>query len=207
MALAGVDDQGVQAPSTLGFQEGSIVTTATPDIVSLKLGRVFDSYNSDNDETLDWADFERLIDRFCATYKIDSVDWRARSLRAMCQMYWSELLRHADVPEEELTKDQFVNASRRLSQDTSRFNMIDGVPHALFDCIDTDADGSISDGEFTRMLSDIWEVQGPEAMGAFAQVDTDGDGTIERDEFLRAFREYVVSDDAGAARSLLFGRI
>ncbi|WP_256220676.1 EF-hand domain-containing protein [Streptomyces sp. CC53] len=120
-------------------------------------------------------------------------------------MQWFELLRHADGADR-LSKEQFQTAIRAVSVDTSRFNMVEGVPHAIFDIMDTDGDNTISKAEFKKYL-DVWGITDPGAMDTFHELDLDGDGEISRQEFIRAVREFFYSQDLEAPGSLFFGRL
>lgn len=181
------------------------MTTATADPISVKLDQLFAATDTYGDGYVDWSDYQRLVDRYLSGYKIEKSDRRAQALLISYQMQWAELLRHADGGNR-LSKEQYHFASRAASVDTSRFNMVEGVPHAIFDIMDTDGDNSISKSEFKKYL-DVWNITDPSAFDAFAQMDTDGDGAISRQEFLRAVREFFYSQDLEAPGSLIFGRL
>ncbi|MEV5972950.1 EF-hand domain-containing protein [Streptomyces sp. NPDC051921] len=181
------------------------MATATTDPISIKLDQLFAATDTDGDGYVDWSDYQRLVDRYLAGYKIDKNDRRAQALLISYQMQWAELLRHADGVNR-LSKEQYHSASRAASVDTSRFNMVEGVPHAVFDIMDTDGDNTISKAEFKQYL-DVWNITDPGAMDTFAQLDTDGDGCISRMEFIRAVREFFYSSDLDAPGSLIFGRL
>ncbi|MEV7087867.1 EF-hand domain-containing protein [Streptomyces sp. NPDC093085] len=203
------------------------MTTAAQPLVTTKLERQFDALDADRDGTLEWSDYQSLCDRYLTAYRLTKDDHRARGLQAMLQMNWTELLRHAsagagegasegevasegahrDRDPERLTKDQFVEAARLASFDTSRFNVAEGSGHAIFDVIDADGDNEISGEEFGRLVKDVWKSEAPGTMEAFHRLDTDGDGVISRQEFIRAMREYYFSDDPEAPGSLFFGRV
>ncbi|MFJ8747357.1 EF-hand domain-containing protein [Embleya sp. NPDC127516] len=181
------------------------MTTATADPTTLKLDRMFDATDADGDGSVDWSDYQRLVDRYLSTYKIDKSDRRAQALTIGYQMQWAELLRHADGVDR-LSREQYRHASRTASVDTSRFNMVEGVPHAVFDIMDTDGDNTIGKAEFKKYL-DVWNITDPSAMDTFHALDTDGDGAISRQEFIRAVREFFYSPDLEAPGSLFFGRL
>ncbi|GHE14401.1 hypothetical protein [Streptomyces alanosinicus] len=71
--------------------------------------------------------------RYIDAYKLDKDDRQARALHTSLQLYWLELLRHAGVDGDRLTKGQFVTANRFAAIDTSRLNVMEGVGHVLFD--------------------------------------------------------------------------
>lgn len=183
------------------------MSTATQDTVAAKLERQFDALDVDQDGFLSWTDYETLGRRYLDAYKVDKDDRRAHAILAMTQMHWVELLRHAAVDADRLTKEQYVTATRLLAVDTSRFQMIDGSSHAIFDLVDADGDNEISRQEFGRMLREVWKSDAPEALQAFDTLDTDGDGAISRVEFIRSVREHYLSDDPKAPGSLFFGQV
>ncbi|MFE9042513.1 EF-hand domain-containing protein [Streptomyces sp. NPDC007818] len=183
------------------------MTTTAQDIITLKLERNFDVMDANHDGYLDWTDCQKLADRYIQAYKLDKNDRRARALQVFCQMQWLELLRHAGVDGDRLTKEQYVTANRLAAIDTSRLNVTEGGGHAIFDVIDVNEDNEISKDEFARFLRDVWKSDAPDAMDSFTKLDTDGDGAISRHEFIRAIREHYLSNDPDAPGSMFFGRV
>ncbi|MFD4973346.1 EF-hand domain-containing protein [Streptomyces sp. NPDC058424] len=183
------------------------MTTTVQDIITTKLERQFDSIDANHDGCLDWSDYQKLADRYIQAYRLDKDDRRARALQIFCQIYWLELLRHAGVEGDRLTKDQFVTANRLAVIDTSRLNVTEGGGHAIFDVIDVNGDNEISKDEFARFLRDVWKSDAPDAMDSFTKLDTDGDGAISRYEFIRAVREHFLSNDPDAPGSMFFGHV
>ncbi|MFF5157880.1 EF-hand domain-containing protein [Streptomyces sp. NPDC000348] len=183
------------------------MTAAAQDVITLKLERTFDSMDANHDGYLDWTDYQKLADRYIQAYRLDRDDRRARALQTFCQIYWLELLRHAGVDEDRLTKDQFVTASRLAVIDTSRLNVTEGGGHAIFDIIDVDGDNEITKTEYERFLRDVWKYDAPDALGMFDRLDIDGDGAISRHEFIRAVREHFLTNDPDAPGSLFFGHV
>ncbi|GAB2804575.1 hypothetical protein GCM10027073_41610 [Streptomyces chlorus] len=183
------------------------MTTLTQDVVTTKLERTFDSMDANHDGYVDWTDYKKLGDRYIEAYRLGKDDRRARAIQTFTQIYFLELLRHAGVEGERLTKDQFVTANRLAVIDTSRLNVTEGGGHAIFDVIDANGDNEISKDEFARFLRDVWRSDAPDAMDMFAKLDTDGDGAISRQEFIRAVREHFLSNDPDAPGSLFFGHV
>ncbi|MFD4571807.1 EF-hand domain-containing protein [Streptomyces sp. NPDC058417] len=183
------------------------MTTTAQDLVTTKLERNFEVMDTNHDGYVDWTDYQKLADRYIQAYQLDKNDRRARALQTFTQIYWLELLRHAGVDSDRLTKEQFVTANRLAVIDTSRLNVTEGGGHAIFDVIDVDGDNEISKDEFARSLRDVWKIDVPDAMDSFTRLDTDGDGAISRQEFIRAVREHFLSNDPDAPGSLFFGHI
>jgi hypothetical protein len=183
------------------------MTTTAQDVIAIKLGRQFEIMDANDDGYLDWSDYQNVCDRYIEAYKLDKNDRRARALYSFYQTYWLELLRHADVQADRLTKEQFVTANRLAGIDTSRLNMADGLGHVIFDVIDADLDNEISKDEFARFVTDVWKIEAPDSMDTFTELDSDDDSKISRQEFLRGMREYFLSNDPDAPGSLVLGRI
>ncbi|MFJ4806784.1 EF-hand domain-containing protein [Streptomyces murinus] len=183
------------------------MTAAAQDLIAIKLERTFDIMDANHDGYLDWSDYKMLADRYIQAYGLPQDDRRARALQTFCQIYWLELLRHAGVNGDRLTKDEFVAANRLAVIDTSRLNVTEGGGHAIFDVIDVNENNEISEDEFKRFLRDVWKSDAPDAMDMFSKLDIDGDGAISRQEFIRAVREHFLSNDPDAPGSLFFGHI
>ncbi|GAB3108107.1 hypothetical protein GCM10027160_05700 [Streptomyces calidiresistens] len=183
------------------------MTTTAQDVITLKLEREFDAMDANHDGHLDWTDYQQLADRYIQAYRLDRNDRRARALQTFYQIYWLELLRHAGVDSDRLTKDQFVMANRLAVVDTSRLNVTEGGGHAIFDVLDVNGDNEIGRDEFVRFLRDVRMSETPDAMEMFTRLDTDGDGMISRHEFIRAVREHFLSHDPEAPGSMFFGRV
>jgi Ca2+-binding EF-hand superfamily protein len=180
------------------------VTTAATDAIRVRIERSFDAIDANHDGYVDWSDCQNLVDRYRTAYKLDKEDRRIRAMQSFQQMRWLELLRHAGVDGDRLSKEQFMTATRLASMDTSRFNMVEGLGHVIFDLVDNNGDNEITKDEFTRLLRDVWKVSAPDAMNTFDQLDTDGDGSVSRQEFIRATREYFYSNDRKSAGQVFF---
>jgi Ca2+-binding EF-hand superfamily protein len=114
-----------------------------------------------------------------------------QALRGFYQLHYAELLRHADVAAGELTKSQFVGATRSLTADTSRINAAEAGGHLIFDLIDTNGDGTISQDELTHYLTTVWKIDESEAVYNLEELDTDGDSRISRQEFVRGIQFHL----------------
>ncbi|CAL9344923.1 Calerythrin [Nocardiopsis dassonvillei] len=180
--------------------------TTTPTAIDGKFDRLFDAHDTDNDGHIDWSDYDRLVKAYLDAAKVDSADRRAHALKATFQMWWMELLRHGRGQGGRLSREEYIQALRMVIMDMSRFNMLDGVPHAIFDVLDADGDNQISRDEFQTLLGAL-KVPGPEARERFDVMDIDGDGVLSRQEVLRAWREFFYSPDERGAGGVLLGTV
>lgn len=171
--------------------------------IELKINQIFNALDTNNDGYVEWADYQRIVDRYLTAYKVNRDTRKGLALQVGYQMLWLELLRHANGSSQRLSRDEFVPANRAASVDTSRFNMVEGIPHAIFDIIDSNDDNKISREEFAQLLKH-WEDPAPDAMETFTMLDRDGDGYISRQEFLRAVWKLRYSSDLATPSSLSF---
>jgi hypothetical protein len=181
------------------------MTDGVTDPIVVKLGHLFRASDTDHDGVVDWSDYERLVGRYLSGYGIGTDDRRANALRAAYLMYWVELLRHVDGTDR-LSEEQFIAANRAAGVDSSRFNMVEAVPQAIFDVMDTDGDEHISKPEY-KVFLEAWGVSDLEALNVFLELDTNEDGRISRAEFLTAIRDFFTSPELESPGSLFFGHI
>lgn len=167
------------------------MASRTADPVDVVIEAEFDKLDLNHDGQLEWSDYETLIDRYRQTARVSENDRRIRELRAFYQMHWMELLRHADVEGDRLSKGQFVGATRLATTDTSRINVAQVGGHVIFDLVDADGDGDISKDELTRYLQGVWQIDESEAMYSFDALDANKDGMISRAEFVNGIQEVL----------------
>ncbi|MFI1936524.1 EF-hand domain-containing protein [Streptomyces purpureus] len=177
-----------------------MTTTTSRDT---RLERLFEATDVNADGYVEWADHQLIVERILDAYKTERDGQEGQTLKAAYAMAWQEVRRHAGG-KERLNKAEYTAALRATVLDTSRFNLVEALPHAVFDIIDTDGDGLIDKGEYQRWL-EVWDITAPDAMNVFHALDTDGDGTISRQESVRSWREFFLSDDPRAAGTLFFG--
>jgi Ca2+-binding EF-hand superfamily protein len=169
------------------------MASTTADPVHTKIEAEFSKLDLNHDGYLDWSDYEELIGRYRKTARASEDDRRIKALRTFYQMHWLELLRHAGVEGERLSKSQFVAATRRAVSDTSRVDITEVGGHVIFDLVDADGDGQISREELKRYLQGVWQVDESDAMYAFGALDRNGDQAISRDEFVSGVHEHLQS--------------
>ncbi|MEV6817448.1 EF-hand domain-containing protein [Nocardiopsis dassonvillei] len=182
------------------------VDTVPATAVAERFGRLFDTLDTDRDGAITWDDYQRLVDRYTKGYALDLSDRRAQAVHASYQMLWLELLRHGSPAQARLDREAFVAAMHAASEDRSRFNMTEGVAEAVFDLLDTDDGGSISEAEYVR-YAEVLGASPSDALDRFRILDTDGDGFIGRAEFVLSAREYLFGEDSAAPGGFVFGVI
>lgn len=66
-------------------------------------------------------------------------------------------------------------------------------PLGIYEAVDTDGDGSVSESEFTTLTEGLLEITGSSISSSFSDYDTDGDGSLSGEELKS------VMDDSGIA--------
>jgi len=165
-----------------------MVTTADVDT---KIETEFDNLDLNRDGKLDWSDYETLLGRYEQATGTGPEDRRLQALRGFYQLHYAELLRHAGVTSGELTKSQFVSAMRSLTADTTRINAAEAGGHLIFDLIDINGDGTISQDELSHYMTTVWKIDKSEGVYNLSVLDTDGDAQISRQEFVRGIQFHL----------------
>lgn len=177
---------------------------STDPRIAARFGDLFDVLDTDGDKAVTWDDYQRLVDRYIAGYGLEAEEGRARAILAAYESLWRKLVDLSGDRTGGLDRDSFVGAMHEASEDRSRSNAAEAVAEAVFDLLDADGDGRISEAEFLVYAKTL----GTEETGArarFAHVDTDGDGDISREEFVLSARLYLFGDDIDSPGGFVFG--
>ncbi|WP_116244033.1 EF-hand domain-containing protein [Nocardiopsis sp. FIRDI 009] len=174
--------------------------------IAERFGTLFDTLDSDNDATLAWDDYQRLVGRYTEGYSLDADDARAGAIRAAYRGLWDELVRRSGTDGDGLDREAFVGAMRAVSEDTSRSNPTEALADAVFDLLDDDDNGSISEAEYVE-YAQVLGATVDTAWERFRALDTDGDGTISREEFIQSGREFLFGADTDSAGGFVFGMV
>ncbi|MEU3305640.1 EF-hand domain-containing protein [Nocardiopsis sp. NPDC055551] len=172
--------------------------------IAARFSDLFDVLDTDDDKAVTWDDYQRLVDRYVTGYGLAADEERARAIQVTYESLWRKLVDLSGDQTGGLDRDSFVGAMHAASEDRSRSNAAEAVAEAVFDLLDADGDGRISEAEFLVYAKTL----GAEEAGArtrFAHVDTDGDGDISREEFVLSARLYLFGDDIDSPGGFVFG--
>lgn len=170
--------------------------------IAARFGDLFDVLDTDGDKSVTWSDYQRLVDRYLSSYGLEASAPRARAIQAAYESLWHKLVQATE--EEPLDRDRFVAAMHAASEDRTRSNAAEAVAEAVFDLLDADGDGRISEQEFL-VYANALGAREEDARKRFAHVDTDGDGDISREEFVLSARQYLFGDDIDSPGGFVFG--
>ncbi|GHC76377.1 calcium-binding protein [Nocardiopsis terrae] len=172
--------------------------------IAARFSDLFDVLDTDGDKSVTWDDYQRLVDRYVSGYGLEAQAPRALAIREAYEVMWRKLAGHEEAGDGRLDREAFVAAMQAASEDRSRSNAAEAVAEAVFDLLDADEDGRISEEEFLVYAKAL----GAEESGArkrFAHVDTDGDAFVSREEFVLSARLYLFGDDIDSPGGFVFG--
>lgn len=167
------------------------MTGTTADPVEMKIEYEFDKLDGNRDGYVEWSDYDELVGRYKQTASVGDDDRRVRALEAFYRMHWLELMRHADVHEDRLSKEQFVTATRLATSDENRIKVHEVGAHVIFDLMDVDGDDSISKEELTRFLDHVWQIDETDAMYSLDALGADSGRMISREEFVGGINDHL----------------
>jgi Ca2+-binding EF-hand superfamily protein len=163
----------------------------TADPIEMKIVYEFDKLDGNHDGYVEWSDYDTLVNRYKKTAKVKENDRRVRALEAFYRMHWLELLRHADTHEDRLSRTQYVTATRLATSDESRLKVSEVGAHVIFDLMDVDGDGSISNEELTSFLDNVWKIDKADTVYGLGALGADRGRMISRDEFVNGVNEHL----------------
>ncbi|GAA3893728.1 hypothetical protein GCM10022243_68220 [Saccharothrix violaceirubra] len=167
------------------------------DILSRKWSLDFDALDYDGDGLLSRADMEGLVESTRVAFGPEGDPVKFAEFRSASLRWWDRFLAPADGDRDGyVTRDEYVAAYREVDLATMSAALIAFVD-AIFDFVDTDADGRIGIGEFAA-LQRAWNASREDAMTVFESLDVDGSGHLSRGELHMYVQQYYTSPDPDA---------
>jgi Ca2+-binding EF-hand superfamily protein len=170
-----------------------------------KLGKVFDSFDPDQDGVIDELDLTAMAQIWCDTYEVAPNTPAWRKIHGQAHKLWRGIQTSMDSGGvTRVTKTEWV--ARMEKPDFPEFVEKEAIPFsmAVFDAADKDRDGRITAEEMMAAQSKSGMSE-QETRGVFKLLDTDNDGYVTADEYVQAAREFYLSDDPNAPGNLIAG--
>jgi Ca2+-binding EF-hand superfamily protein len=168
-----------------------------------KVSQVFHAMDVNGDGFLEQSDFEALTARWTTNRGLAPGSAAQIQLTAIMMGWWETLLAASDLNRDnKVTLDEVLLVVDRLGDQEGA---VTATASAMFDAIDENGDGSISDGEYRRLI-ETWNGQPTDTADVFPLLDLDGDGGISRQEFIVHWTEFWAGNDPSAPGTWIFGR-
>lgn len=166
----------------------------------------FNVLDYDGDGVLEKQDFLDVADRLAELRGYDDGSSRHSSVRQEILRMWTNAraLSGAESKTQITLDDWLAHEEKVLDSSVLIHSYVQGIAQAVFDILDADSDGVISEPEYTQFF---YAFRGEEdgAARAFRRLDADDSGELTRQEFLEAVTDFHLSDDPEARGNWLFG--
>ncbi len=161
-------------------------------------------YNGDG--ILEKQDFVDIADRLAEMRGYEEGSSRHTAVRQEILRMWTNAraLSGKEGKTELSLEDWLAHERKVLDSNVLIHSYVQGIARAIFDILDEDNDGVISEEEYLKFFRSF-RGDTEDGKTAFQKLDGDSKGYLTRKEFLEAVTEFHLSDDPNARGNWLFG--
>lgn len=166
----------------------------------------FNVLDYNDDGILEKQDFVNVADRLADLRGYEEGSSRHTAVRQEILRMWTNAraLSGKEGKAKITLDDWLAHEEKVIDSNVLIHSYVQGIARAIFDILDADNDGVISEEEYLKFFRSFrGDVEDGEL--AFEKLDQDGNGHLTRKEFLEAVTEFHLSDDPDARGNWLFG--
>ena len=166
----------------------------------------FNVLDYNNDGTLEKQDFVNVADRLAEMRGYEEGSSKHTAVRQEILRMWTNAraLSGKEGKTQITLDDWLAHEQKVLDSNVLIHSYVQGIARAIFDILDADNDGVISEDEYMKFFRSF-RGDDEDAEIAFQKLDEDEKGYLTRQEFLEAVTEFHLSDDPDAPGNWLFG--
>jgi Ca2+-binding EF-hand superfamily protein len=177
------------------------------DFQKEKFGYLFKLIDANQDDRIDTADFDVLVERLGEAHTAAGNTARLAEVSAKYREMFDGMMHMADTNRDgKVTLEEFLAFEDVMIHNKE---MYDGLAGALTDIygelLDRDGDGK-NDVEDYRAFLEVLHVESSQADEIFKKMDKNHDGQLTRNELQETLLEFYLSDDRAAPGNFFFGK-
>lgn len=180
------------------------------DLQRRKAAHYFALIDTDGNDLIEPADFQRRADRLAATMEVADDAERDR-LRRRVMLWWEHLSTLADANDDgRITREEWEMYWERfkiavsMGDNRQSVERLERVARHTFRAIDRTGDGRVTEAEFADWLT-AWDIDRRE--GVFDRLDRDDKGHLTERDLTMAVKEFYLSNDPAAPGNVLYGHL
>jgi len=176
------------------------------DLQKAKQIHYFNVLDYNDDGVLEKEDFLKIADRIADMRDYEEDGSRHTAVRQEILRMWTNARALSGKKERsQVTLDDWLAHEQKvLDSEVLIHSYVRGIARAIFDILDADNDGVISEEEYLQFFR-AFRGDPKDGKVAFDKLDADDNGHLTRQEFLEAVTEFHLSDDPDARGNWLFG--
>ena len=183
-----------------------ITLGAMTELQRAKQVHYFNVLDYNGDGVLEKQDFVNVADRLADLRGYEEGASKHTAVRQEILRMWTNAraLSGKEGQAQITLEDWLAHEQKVLDSNVLIHSYVQGIARAVFDILDADNDGVISEAEYLKFFRSF---RGDTEDGelAFQKLDADGKGYLTRKEFLEAVTQFHLSDDPDARGNWLFG--
>jgi len=161
-------------------------------------------YNGDG--VLEKKDFLNVADRLAERRGYEKGSSKHKAVRQEILRIWTNARALSGQEEKsQITLEDWLEHEQKVIDSTVLVHSyVQGLARAVFDTLDADNDGVISEDEYLTFFESFRGDEG-DGSAAFQKLDENDEGYLTRQQFLKVVTQFHISDDPDAPGNWLFG--
>ncbi|NEO91174.1 MAG: hypothetical protein F6K56_13375 [Moorea sp. SIO3G5] len=169
-----------------------------------KLTTLFNNIDADSGGTINEEDFRLVLNKLATLRRLKPNSLQYAYLRSILLSLWNNLSLADQNSDAEITLEEWFKYYDNLIKSDAYEPLIQLQCDVLFDLLDEDENGEISQQEYVDLVS-AYGVDASWARENFGQLDLNSDGHISKEELFTLIDEFFRSDNPKSPGNYFWG--